>query len=118
MAGKRASVFDDDDEGEMDLSTFVPKQSSAPSGPPPEQVRAVSEAMKFPSREATNARAATEPPQGQRRYRTGRNVGFSIRARQQDVNRFNAICDSHTWVQGYTLERALDALERELAQKP
>lgn len=115
MAGKRASVFEGDDGAEIDLSGFAPKMSER-AGPPADQVKAVSEAMKFPSRESRSGKPAStpEPRRGQRRYRTGRNTPISIKARPDDIDRFNAICDRHNWVQGYTLERAIAALEREL----
>lgn len=116
MTSKRASVFDSEEIGEIDLSTFAPKASER-AGAPAEQVRAISEAVRFPSREARTSKAAPAPESrsGQRRYRTGRNAPITIKAKPEDIQRLNAICDRFNWVQGYTLERALAALERELA---
>lgn len=114
MASKRASVFDGEEE-EIDLSSFAPRAGER-AGPPAEQVRALSEAVKFPSREPRGSKPAPtpEPRRGQRRYRTGRNAPITIKARPEDIQRLNALCDRFNWVQGYTLERALTALEREL----
>jgi hypothetical protein len=117
MTGKRASVFENGEDGELDLSTFKPTVGER-TGPLPEQVRAISEAVKFPSREARISKPSpvTEQKIGQRRYRTGRNMPITIKAKPEHVQGFNAICDKQNWVQGYTFERALAALERELAK--
>ena len=90
--------------GDLDLSGFAP---SAPVKPKvrAEVIRQVSEANNFPSRRA---------PKQQRRHRTGRNVQFNIKARQETINRFIAISDRQGWVFGETLDHAVDALERSL----
>lgn len=116
MSTERASIFGDD---EPDLSTaFRPKPPSRPSAAPAtpiEQVRAVSEAANFRSREPKPAPA---PPQRreQRRHRTGRNVQLNIKARAEAVEAFYAITDEQKWVLGETFERAIEALKRELAR--
>ena len=47
-------------------------------------------------------------------HRTGRNVQFNMKATQETINAFYAVCDRTGWVLGETLERAIAALEREL----
>ena len=118
MTGKtRASIFDEeDDQADIDITGFAPKPPATPAGPSPEKVRAVSEAANFRSREA---RTPLPPaPQKQkrepRRYRTGRNVQFNCKASQESIDSFYAIAEKQNWVLGYTLERALAALAREL----
>lgn len=113
MPSSRASIFADDD---VDISGFAPKSGPDTSAPPPEQVKAVAEAARFRSREPTTpppipAPAAKRPP---RRYRTGRNVQFNVKASQETVDAFYEISDSKGWVLGETLEHALEALQREL----
>jgi len=110
MTNSRAKVFDD----ELDVTGFTPKTRPDTSAPAPEQVRAVAEAASFRSREA-----APPAPAGDkripRRHRTGRNVQFNVKASQATVETFYEISDSEGWVLGETLEKALAALQRELA---
>ncbi|POR40456.1 stability/partitioning determinant [Methylobacterium sp. V23] len=126
MSNSRAKLFDGDDD--LDLTAFKPKAESDKAAPLLEQVREVSEAANFRSREP--AKATPEPaanpapadvikPRRQpRTHRTGRNVQFNVKASQDAIDAFYRISDEQGWVLGETLERALSALERELAAKP
>lgn len=115
MSKTRASIFGDEADP-LDLSGFAPKAAHDIQAPPPDAIRAVSEAARFPSREARPAAPAPAPPKReQRRHRTGRNVQFNIRARQKTIDAFLAIADREGWVLGEVLEHAVAALERELA---
>ncbi len=113
MSSSRASIFSDDD---VDISGFAPKAGPDTSAPPPEQVRVVAEAARFRSREPITPAAVPAPAAKRlpRRYRTGRNVQFNVKASQETVNAFYKISDSKGWVLGETLEHALEALQREL----
>jgi hypothetical protein len=114
MGKGRASVFEDLEEPAIDISAFTARVAAPPS-PTQEQVKAVSEAANFPSREV--AKPTGKAKRAPRRYRTGRNVQFNAKASQETIDRFYRICDRNPgWVMGYTLERAVDALERELAR--
>jgi hypothetical protein len=113
MSKTRASIFGDAPDP-LDLSGFAPKVPQDIKAPPVDAIRAVSEAARFPSREA---RPAPPPKREQRRHRTGRNVQFNIRARQETIDAFLAIADQQGWVLGEVLEQAVAALERELAAK-
>jgi hypothetical protein len=106
MAGSPASIFDDDEP----VAPPVPR-------PDPEQVRALSEAANFRSREAVPAPAPPVPKRQPWRYRTGRNVQFNARAKQQTVDDFHAIAEQLDRPIGEVLERALAALKRELAKR-
>ena len=86
-------------ESELDISGFEP--SPAPR-PPVEHVRAVTEAAGFRSREP-------------RRYRTGRTAQFNVRTTPATVEAFYNIADRQGWKVGETLEKALVALQRDLA---
>lgn len=110
MRGKRASVFDDAD---LDVTGFSPKDASTPAVPP-EQVRAVSEALNFQSREPAREILPEPARREPRRYRTGRNIQLNIKARADAIEAFYAIADREGWVLGETFERAVAALEREL----
>lgn len=117
MTKTRASIFGDD-ASPLDLSSFTPKAPQDIQAPPADAIRAVSEAARFPSREAKPAQMpapATPAKREQRRHRTGRNVQFNIRARQETIDAFLAIADREGWVLGEVLEHAIAALEREIA---
>lgn len=119
MSKTRASIFggDDGDTAILDVTSFAPKSAVDLNAPPVEKVRAVSQAAKFPSREPAAAKTETKPAKRPpRRYRTGRNVQVTVKALPQTVDAFYAITDQQGWVLGYTLQRAIDALQRELAQ--
>jgi len=113
MSGERASVFGDD---EFDVSDFKPKPPAQVIEHPAtaaEQVRAVSEAANFRSRDPKPAPAAP-PRREQRRHRTGRNVRLNIKARAGAIETFYEITERQKWVLGETFERAVEALKREL----
>ncbi|WP_222185059.1 hypothetical protein [Geminicoccus harenae] len=117
----RASIFGDDDD--FDLSDFQPRPP-AHKPAPPEEVRAISERASFRSREPKPAAPALAIPPAeapvrrtQRRHRTGRNAQLNIKVRPETLAAFHALVDRQGWVQGEAFERAIAALERELAAK-
>jgi hypothetical protein len=112
MTKTRASIFDD--PGELDVSGFEPKPAPDQTAPPPEAVKAVSEAANFRSRDPAPA-SKKAPKREPRRYRTGRNQQFNVKAKQETIDLYYAITDQQGWVLGETLEKALAALQRELA---
>ena len=106
---ERAGLFEDD----LDLSHFTPNPQTKAPQPPPEAVRAIAEGARFQSREPS-----TQPkPRQQRRYRTGRNIQFNTKVTVSTRDEFYEISDRYNWVLGETLERALMALKRELANQ-
>jgi len=116
MSKPRASIFESDTE--LDVTAFAPKTGIDAKAPAAEQVRVVAEAAQFRSREATAPKSPARAKREPRRYRTGRNVQFNIKALQNTVDAFYAITEDQDWVLGYTLERAVEALKRELSGKP
>jgi hypothetical protein len=107
MMSERASIFDSNQD--FDLAGFAPQKSKATT--PAEQVRQVSEEANFRSREPDRKRPKREP----RRYRTGRDTQFNIKADAEVIEDFYRIADTQEWVLGETLERAVAALKNELA---
>jgi hypothetical protein len=123
MAKSRVSLFNNDEGGDtatLDLAGFSPRTQVDQTAPPVEKVRAVSQAAKFSSREPAGAIQETKAKitrREPRRHRTGRNVQVSIKALAESVDRFYAITEANPgWVLGYTFQRAIEALERELKQ--
>ncbi|HWB98179.1 MAG TPA: hypothetical protein VG672_15800 [Bryobacteraceae bacterium] len=116
MAKSRASIFGQTDEAlKLDLGGFEPKKRSDPNAPPAEKVREVSLAAQFKSREAQPVKTEGKPDRTPRIHRTGRNVQFNVKASRETVDAIYAITDAHPgWVLGYTLERAVAALKREM----
>lgn len=112
MSKPRASIFEE--APQLDMSSFAPKAVIDTKGPPVEQVRAVSEAAQFRSREATVPKLEKQFKRTARQYRTGRNVQFNVKALRETVDAFYAVTEEQGWVLGYTLERAIEALQREL----
>lgn len=105
---ERAGIFDTDDTS-LDLSSFTPK--THPKAPPPETVRAIAEGTPFKSREAL----PPKPTVALRRRRTGRNVQFNTKVTQGCKEGYYEITDRYGFQSlGETLERALEALKREL----
>ena len=105
---ERASIFDTGPN--FDVTGFAP-QKLKPSAPP-EKVRQVSEGASFKSREPAEKKPARREP---RRYRTGRNTQFNIKADPDVIEEFYQIADAHGWVLGEALEKAIAALKREMA---
>jgi|SRR5579871_951181 len=125
---ERASLFES--SLNTDLSVFAPTAAPKPADPKPpiEAVRALSEAVNFPSREALPpppppaamppdpALAADLRPELPR-HRTGRNVQLNLKVKHETVVRFYNIAKREGWVLGETLEHAVEALEEALARK-
>jgi hypothetical protein len=118
MTSGRASIFDEGTDQDLDLTGFEPKKArAARPAESPEKVRALSEANHFPSRAPAKPQPPPQSPPLRRGRRTGRNMQLNIKASQDTVDLFYRLTDSQGWVLGETLERALEALERELAAK-
>lgn len=122
MSGTRSSVFDDADD--LDLTGFAPVAKPQPKVPV-EQVRAVSEASRFPSREAKPAPAPAPAPvpsaaaerRQPRRHKTGRTAQLNVRVKPAISDGFYQLADAQGWLVGETVERAYEALRRELEAK-
>jgi len=115
MSKSRASIFEEPEE--LDVSGFAPKSAPHTDAPAPEKVRAVAEAAHFSSREPKPPKPPSVSKRAPRRHRTGRNVQLNLKASQEAVDAFYAVSDKNGWVLGETLERATQALQRELQLK-
>jgi len=126
MSG-RASIFEDEEE-DLDVSGFRPAASPRQRDPHEVAVvRQAAEAKGFVSREALAPPAQPQfppaplatPPIPQearlRRRRTGRDKQLNLKVTEASLSQFYAIADAHGWGLGETFERALAALETELA---
>jgi hypothetical protein len=109
---ERAGLFEDADD--FDVSAFTPKAVKG-AEPPSEAIRAVSEGANFQSREPVRTPEAKPVKRAQRRRRTGRNLQLNLKVAAKTLESFYEITDRQGWVLGETLERAIAALQRELA---
>jgi hypothetical protein len=112
---ERVSIFGDTD---FSVSGFAPKKEDKTNKASPEAVRAVSENADFRSREPAPAKKQKPAAREPRHRRTGRNVQFNLKVRQEALDAFYEIADRENWVLGETFENAVAALKRELALKP
>ena len=97
---ERAKIFDTN----LDFEDDIPKVA-------PEQIQAVSEAAKFPSREIAR-------PKKDRRYRSGRTEQIHLKAKPEYAELFIELCDRagvEKQVEGF--EQAMLAWKRELDAK-
>ena len=78
------------------------------------QLRALAEKASFPSREASPAPQATAKA-APWRYRTGRTAQFNVKASQATIDLCEALARRLDRPKAEIIERALVALERELA---
>jgi hypothetical protein len=116
MSGKRAGIFDTEEE--LDVSGFAPKPADKPAAQK-DQVKAVAEAAHFRSREPRqDSRSPTPTKREPRRHRTGRNMQLNIKARASTIDVFYTIADRQGWVLGEAFEYAVDALKRDIEAKP
>lgn len=123
MEKERASLGFGDELDSFDPAEWNPKPSSRANDPvKPEDARKAADAAGFKSREP--AKAPVEAPQtpiaaprAQRRRRTGRNVQFNIKARQETIDAFCEVADEQGWGLGETLEYAVDLLKRKYPAK-
>ena len=113
MMAERPKLFEEADD--LDLATFTPRSAPSPNPPPVEQVRAVTEAARFPSRQAPPAVSAPEKRKP-RRWRTGRTAQFNCRITPEAFAAFYAIADQQNWTVGATVEHALAALQEKLGR--
>ena len=112
--GKRASIFNDEHDSSLNVNAFGPKVAVDMTAPSADDVKMVSEAAHFRSRESSSAKPVSPDKRMPRRYRTGRNVQFNVKALKETVDAFYALSEAQGWVLGYTLERAIEALQRDL----
>lgn len=113
MSRDRADLGFGDSLDDFDLSEFTPRQAPAPRHSSEETSRAA-EAAGFRSREpraTENLDDGAGAAAPQRRRRTGRNVQFNLKVRQETLDAYCALADRMDWGLGETLEKAVELLE-------
>lgn len=120
MTKQRAEIGFADTLEDLKPTDWKPEPDKKPARakPPREEIHKVAQATGFKSREAAPVPApveeASQPVREGRIYRTGRSEQLNLKVRGVDKTGFYSICDRNHWVQGYTFQRAIEALEREL----
>jgi hypothetical protein len=125
MTKQRANIGFADTLEDLKPTDWKPEPDKKPAKAkaPREEIRRVAQATGFKSREAVSApipapteEVAPMPVREGRIYRTGRSEQLNLKVRGVDKTGFYSICDRNHWVQGYTFQRAIEALERELKE--
>ncbi|MGO4910247.1 hypothetical protein ACEN2J_18185 [Pseudorhodobacter sp. W20_MBD10_FR17] len=118
MSRDRVDLGFGDQLDDLDLSEFKPRQAPAPRPPSEDTSRAAAEAG-FRSREPKVAKNPSDGAGGaasQRRRRTGRNVQFNLKVRQETMDAYCALADRMGWGLGEALEKAVELLEERFGQ--
>lgn len=124
MTKQRAEIGFSSALEELDPKEWEPKpeERREKKQVPRDDIRKVAKAAGFNSREASVAveeapAEAIRPARTGRIFQTGRNNQINLKVRTEDKESFYQICDQNKWVQGYTFQRALEALQRELEKE-
>lgn len=115
MTGRKP-IFDAED---MDLSDFSPS--------PTKRLRSVGDRAAlaasaqdrgFSDREGAQPGPSSSDQQRRRRrpYTTGRNQQLNLKVTSSAIERFYHLADTQGWVLGEAFEKAVEALERDLAK--
>ncbi len=116
MSKERASLGFGDELDDFNPDDWSPKRTKkTTTRPKAEETKKVADAAGFKSREPSKPRE--EPQRQQRRRRTGRNVQFNIKTRQETIDAFCAVADGQGWGIGETLEYAVELLEKKYSPK-
>lgn len=111
---ERASLGFGTELDEFDPAAWpAPKAKPTYDKPKPAEAKKAAEAAGFRSREPAKPQPEKDPPRVQRRRRTGRNVQFNIKTRQDAIDAFLAVADARGWGIGETFEYATELLARE-----
>lgn len=108
---ERASLGFGDELDDFDPAAWS-NPKAADNKPKPAETKQAAEAAGFRSREPVKNDVPKRPPT-QRRRRTGRNVQFNIKTRQDVIDAFVAIADTKGWGIGETFEFATELLVKE-----
>jgi hypothetical protein len=115
---QRTSIFEKPSGTQgVDVSGFAPKARPEPR-PRPEEIDLANPDSRFKSREPSPPPEVNVPSTRRQPmvYRTGRNVTFSAKTTGKTVEQFYAIAEAQGWKAGETFEKAVAALQREIAQ--
>lgn len=109
--------FADDDEADAFAASFAP----APSGPvvaerPAQETSTIKAADSIAADQGFTSRKRRKKTKFKRsdNFRTGRNVPITIKARAEDKEALEKMAGERQWVNGQTLQYALDALQEKI----
>ena len=104
--------FADDDEADQFAASFAPTPKAEAEQPPAKQASAITAADSVAAEQGFTTRKRRKKSTFRRsdNFRTGRNVPVTIKARSEDKETLEKIASDRQWVNGQTLQYALDAL--------
>lgn len=104
--------FADDDEADQFAASFAPTPKAEVEQAPAKQASAITAADSVSAEQGFTTRKRKKKSTFRRsdNFRTGRNVPVTIKARSEDKETLEKIASDRQWVNGQTLQYALDAL--------
>ena len=108
--------FADDGEADALAASFAPVPKPDAKETPPAQDRAVKAADTVAEQQGFTARRRSRKKSFRRsdNLRTGRNIPKTIKMREEEVNTLDKLAKERSWVNGQTLQYALDALQEKI----
>lgn len=104
--------FADDDEADAFAASFAPVPKTTTEEPPAKKAAAITAADSVAVDQGFTTRKRKKTPKFKRseNFRTGRNVPLTVKARAEEKETLERLAKERQWVNGQTLQYALDAL--------
>jgi len=113
----RFDPFSDEGDEIGNLARFQPKaKPQVKPIPKKDEIKEVAEQRGYARSTSQKSKPARKKAKSRDTYRTGRSQQFNLRCKKGDIERFYQIADQQGWVNGQTLEFAIDALEQFLKE--
>ena len=108
--------FADDDEADAFAASFAPAPKLEPEQPPAKQTAVIKAADSVAVEQGFTSRKRKKKSTFRRseNFRTGRNVPFTVKVRAEDREALERFAQERQWVNGQTLQYALDALQEKI----
>ncbi|MEE8059545.1 MAG: hypothetical protein V3T17_17180 [Pseudomonadales bacterium] len=109
----RVDSFSDDDGLDFNVEGFKPSEITHPAPKKvKDKIEKVASDLGFTSRQVGSPKKSGNKVK--RKRGDGRTEQLNIRCKLSDANRFNTLCNDHSWVLGQLFEYAIDAIEEKI----
>ena len=108
--------FADDGEADAFAASFAPTPKADIEQPPAKQAAAIKAADSVSADQGFTARKRKKKSTFKRsdNFRTGRNIPITVKARAEEKATLEKLASEREWVNGQTLQYALDALQEKI----
>ncbi|KPA99935.1 hypothetical protein [Ahrensia marina] len=108
--------FADDGEGDALAASFAPVPKADEAKPSPKQSSVVKAADAVAEEQGFTTRRRSRKKNFKRsdNFRTGRNVAITVKGRTEEKATLEKLASERSWVNGQTLQYALDALQEKI----